>query len=229
MQEAANLKAKKVIKEIFALSIGPKGYLCLYVGRRRCCGRLWRLGLIRPSTSIPNWGTIPSCSPWLWLRLSSTSSRGRKSTSSYWESNVPAYLGSCWRRLQSNRPASCGDAWLASGHICLKSGGQGGGHRCDSGNRYRPPNNKFQGPCSNNMWFATKHSQNSIDSSYDEGQKGKYRGGGAWFFEHWPVEGADNIDNVASEEEGRGDGEGCGRIAVEVAEGGKSHLIIFES
>jgi len=35
MQEAAILKEKKIVKEIIALSIGPKGYISLYSERRR--------------------------------------------------------------------------------------------------------------------------------------------------------------------------------------------------
>jgi len=54
VQEAANLKAKKVVKEIFALSIGPKGYSSSYPDKKKYYGLLWHLELIRPSTSIPN-------------------------------------------------------------------------------------------------------------------------------------------------------------------------------
>lgn len=38
MQEAANLKAAKVIKEIIALSIGPKGYSLSDLGKRKFSG-----------------------------------------------------------------------------------------------------------------------------------------------------------------------------------------------
>jgi electron transfer flavoprotein alpha/beta subunit len=38
MQEAANLKAAKVIKEIIALSIGPKGYPLSDLGKRKFSG-----------------------------------------------------------------------------------------------------------------------------------------------------------------------------------------------
>ena len=39
MQEAANLKAKKAIKEIFAVCIGPKGYMfVIYLDKRKPYG-----------------------------------------------------------------------------------------------------------------------------------------------------------------------------------------------
>ena len=41
MQEAANLKAKKLVSEITAVSIGPKGYHRLHVDRKRYSGLPW--------------------------------------------------------------------------------------------------------------------------------------------------------------------------------------------
>lgn len=41
MQEAANLKASKAIKEIIALCIGPKKYLVFHTVKRKFCGHLW--------------------------------------------------------------------------------------------------------------------------------------------------------------------------------------------
>lgn len=52
MQEAANLKAAKVIKEIIALSIGPKGYPLSDLGKRKFSGVHSPLELIKPSMLI---------------------------------------------------------------------------------------------------------------------------------------------------------------------------------
>lgn len=38
MQEAANLKDKKLIKEITALSIGPQGYNDIHIDKKKYCG-----------------------------------------------------------------------------------------------------------------------------------------------------------------------------------------------
>jgi len=40
MQEAAKLKASKAVKEIIALSIGPKGYRYYDLEKRKFCGLL---------------------------------------------------------------------------------------------------------------------------------------------------------------------------------------------
>jgi len=52
MQEAANLKAKKAINEIIAISIGPKKYIFMHSARKKYYGLLLLWGPIKQSTSI---------------------------------------------------------------------------------------------------------------------------------------------------------------------------------
>jgi hypothetical protein len=53
MQEAANLKASKAVKEIIALCIGPKGYFQINLEKKKFYGLLWHLELTVPSMLTP--------------------------------------------------------------------------------------------------------------------------------------------------------------------------------
>jgi len=73
MQEAANLKEKKIVKEIIALSIGPKGYELVNPDRRRFFGHLLLWELIKGFMSIPHFDMILHYSLLSWLKSSNTS------------------------------------------------------------------------------------------------------------------------------------------------------------
>lgn len=99
MQEAANLKAAKVIKEIVALCIGPKGYPRIHSAKKRYFGPPSLSEPIRPSTLIPNSDTTHNCSLWLLHKPWNTSSKEKRSTSFFWANNVITVRLSRWRWL----------------------------------------------------------------------------------------------------------------------------------
>lgn len=78
------------------------------------------------------------------------------------------------------------------------------------------------------MWFEVEYSKNSPFSYDDEGKKGPDRVSGDEFSEHRGEQGKGVGGERAGKEEGGDDGEGCGRFAVEVAEGGEGIVIVDE-
>lgn len=72
MQEAANLKERKHVKEIIALSIGPKGYPLSHSAKRRFFGRRSPWEPTKPSTSTLRYGWTPPCSLCWWPKLCGT-------------------------------------------------------------------------------------------------------------------------------------------------------------